>query len=265
VIVAPAVDVRAGRCVQWVGGRPERERISLPDPIDVARTWCDAGFATLHVVDLDAALRTGDNLALVRALVPATPASVQVGGGVRDDERAGALLDAGADRIIVGTRAVDDRAWLESLAAHRPRRVMVAADARDGRVLHHGWRRSTEWAAAEFLASLDELPLAGVLFTDVSREGGLRGVDLALARHTVAATRHPVWFSGGIRDARDLEGLEAAGAAGAVVGMALYTRTMDAALVARRWGGRAQPAATSPAGAARTGGEFRASPDNEEA
>ena len=107
MIAAPAVDVRAGRCVQLVGGRPEAEAVSLPDPVAVAERWWRAGFGTLHLIDLDAALGSGDNLALLKELLGATKAETQVGGGIRDDERADALIDAGADRIIVGTRALD--------------------------------------------------------------------------------------------------------------------------------------------------------------
>jgi phosphoribosylformimino-5-aminoimidazole carboxamide ribotide isomerase len=241
VIVAPAVDLRGGRCVQLVGGRPEDERVSLPDPVAAARRWWDAGFGTLHVVDLDAALGEGDNRDLVEALCRATAATVQVGGGLRDDEAVDGVLGSGADRVIVGTRAVEDRGWLEALARGRPGRIMVAADVRDGRVLRKGWTEASTLRVLDFVADLGDVPLAGVLCTDVGREGRLAGVDGDAMAAVVAASPHPVWASGGIADVADLRRLERAGAAGAVVGMALYTGSLDPVEVAREFGGGGSP------------------------
>ena len=222
--------------MQLVGGRPEDERVSLPDPVQVARRWWDTGFRTLHVVDLDAALGSGDNGATVRALCRATEATVQVGGGLRDDDAVAGVLEAGADRAVVGTRAVDDRAWLEALAARHPGRIVVAADVRDGRVLRRGWTEASPLDVVDFVAGLADLPLAGVLCTDVGREGRMEGIDLEGAAAVIGASTHPVWASGGITTLEDLRGLAEAGAAGAVLGMALYTDTLDAAAVAREFG-----------------------------
>lgn len=236
MIVAPAVDLKGGRCVQLVGGRPEEERVSLPDPVAVAERWWALGFRTLHLVDLDAALGSGDNLGLLREVLTATPALTQVGGGVRDTERADALLDAGADRVIVGTRAIDDPPWLSELAHRHPGRVVVAADTRDGWVLRKGWTERSTLTSAAFLHRLTLLPLAGVLTTDVGREGRLRGMDRDAMARTLRQSAHPVWVSGGVSTEDDLEWLEESGAEGAVLGMALYTGSVDAAGVAERWG-----------------------------
>jgi phosphoribosylformimino-5-aminoimidazole carboxamide ribotide isomerase len=242
-VAAPAVDLKGGRCVQLVGGRPEDERVSLPDPVGVAEDWWAQGFGILHLVDLDAALGSVDNLPLLRRLLAATPAETQVGGGIRDDARAEALLEAGADRIVVGTRALDDPDWLADLAGRHPGRIVVAADTRDGQVLRKGWTEGAGTTLGELLARLTDLPLAGVLSTDVGREGRAAGIDAAATADTVRASAHPVWISGGVSSMADLEHLERSGAAGAVLGMALYTGRLDAAEVARRWGGRADPAA----------------------
>jgi len=236
MIAAPAVDLRGGRCVQLVGGRPEDERISLPDPLAVARDWWERGFHTLHVVDLDAALGHGDNLALVEALCSATPATVQVGGGIRDDDAAARVLSAGAHRVIVGTRAVDDPQWLAGLADRFPDRIMVAADIRDGIVLRRGWTEASNLGVLDFVAGLAPLPLAGVLCTDVGREGKVQGIDLEGAVEVIRTSPHPVWISGGVSSMRDLTNLNEAGAAGAVLGMALYTGALDVAAVAQEYG-----------------------------
>lgn len=237
MIAVPAVDVKGGRCVQLVGGDPTAQRVSLPDPVEVARRWWALGFQALHVVDLDAALGSGDNRALVESVLCATRAVTQVGGGVRDDAAADRLLAAGAHRVIAGTRAVDDPAWLARLAARHPGRVMVAADVRDGRVLRRGWTEAAELDIASFLARLDGLPLAGIVCTDVAREGRLAGVDLAVAQRIIARAPAPVWISGGIHTVDELRALRAAGAAGAVLGMALYTGALDAHAVAEEFGG----------------------------
>lgn len=223
--------------MQLVGGRPEDERVSLPDPVAVARSWHETGFGTLHVVDLDAALGSGDNLGLVLDVVAATPATTQVGGGIRDDARAERLLEGGADRIVVGTRALEDPDWVAGLAAAYPARVVVALDTRDGHVLRKGWTESSAVELSAFLPGLAELPLGGILWTDVGREGRLQGIDRAAAGAVLAASPHPVWASGGVTTADELAFLDAAGAAGAVLGMALYTRALSPAEVAARWGG----------------------------
>lgn len=237
MIAVPAVDLREGRCVQLVGGRPEDERVSLPDPVAVARRWWEVGFRSLHVVDLDAALGHGDNREVVGALCTATGANVQVGGGLRDEDAVDEVLQAGADRVVVGTRAVEDRRWLEDVARAWPARLTVAADVRDGTVLRKGWTEASDLRVEDFVRGLGDLPLAGVLCTDVGREGRLRGIDVDAMAAVVAASPHPVWISGGITTMDDLRRLDRAGAAGAVLGMALYTDTLEPAEVAGEFGG----------------------------
>lgn len=236
MIVAPAVDLKGGRCVQLVGGRPEDERVSLPDPIQVARGWWDRGFGTLHLVDLDAALGSGSNRPLLLATAAATDATTQAGGGVRDDDVARELLEGGVNRIIVGTRAVTDRPWLSRLARQWPNRVMVAADVREGRIVRKGWTEQTPVKAPDFLASLASLPLAGVLCTDVGREGRMEGIDRESVASILEASPHPIWISGGVTTFQDLEWIRERGGEGAVLGMAIYTGALDLEVLAREFG-----------------------------
>ncbi len=240
MIVAPAVDLKDGLCVQLVGGQPENVAVSLPDPVAQAERWYDAGFGTLHVVDLDAALASGDNLDSIKRIVRATAAETQVGGGIRDHDRAAELLDGGADRVVVGTRALDDPEWLVELAGAWPDRVMVALDTRGGRILRKGWTEETALELDRYLPGLAEVPLAGILSTNVGREGRLKGIDREESAEVIALSPHPVWASGGVTTTEDLEYLDASGAAGAVLGMALYTETLDPHDVATRWGGDAR-------------------------
>ena len=241
MIAAPAVDLKGGRCVQLVGGRPEDERVSLPDPVAQAERWYRRGFGTLHVVDLDAALGTGDNLDLVLRIAGATPAEKQVGGGIRDEGRAAELLEAGVDRVVVGTRGLDDPAWLAALADRWPGRVMLALDTQDGRILRKGWTEDSGLRLVDYLPGLVDVPVAGILATDVGREGRLEGIDRDAARDTISLSPHPVWASGGVTTMDELQYLDDAGAAGAVLGMALYTETLDPNDVAGRWGIVANP------------------------
>lgn len=236
MIAAPAVDLREGRCVQLVGGRPEEERVSLPDPLAQAREWEETGFGTLHVVDLDAALSLGDNRGIIREIVKTTGATVQAGGGVREDSAVEGLLASGVSRVIVGTRAIQDRKWLEAAANRYSGRIMVAADIRDGDVLLKGWTESTDRPVLEVLQELETFPLAGILCTDVGREGRMGGTDLSMAEAVVQGTRHPVWISGGITTMDELRALDEAGAAGAVLGMAIYTGVLSPEEVAEEFG-----------------------------
>lgn len=227
MIVYAAIDLRGGQAVQLVGGRTDAQRVALPDPAAVALQWISFGFKALHVVDLDAALGTGENRAIIAEILDVATVPVQVGGGVRDDDAVDALIEAGAARVIVGTRAVEDPAWRMCVARRLPGRLVVAADVRGEYVTVRGWSAETQKTAEELLHELRDEPLGGVLITDVSREGQLTGVDVEKFSRLVRASVHPVTAAGGIRDMADLHALDRAGVAGAVLGMSLYTGTID--------------------------------------
>lgn len=229
--VFAAIDLRGGAAVQLVGGDPGDERVRVPDPAAVARRWIDEGFQRLHVVDLDAALGDGDNTAAISAIagVCAGRASLQVGGGLRDEEAVRRALSLGADRAIVGTRAIEDRDWLQGTAERHPGQLVVAADVRDGAVLTRGWTDTTDLEVVGFVQRLAPLPLAALLVTDVGREGRQQGIDAQLFRRVAEATTHPLIAAGGITTTADLDALKEAGVDGAVLGMALYTGRLSPA------------------------------------
>jgi phosphoribosyl isomerase A len=236
MIAMPAIDLRAGACVQLVGGSYDAQRITLPDPIAVARQWRALGFRQLHVVDLDAATERGDNTGLVDRLLATNGGGVQVGGGVRTTSRVTELLAAGATRVVAGTRALQDPAWLCEVAHDATGQVIVAMDVRGGRPVVRGWTEPVELSLRVVLSALERLPLAGILVTAVDVEGQLAGPDLELMKNVLRATTLPVIAAGGITTLDDLRALDALGAWGAVIGMALYTGDMDAARCAGEFG-----------------------------
>jgi phosphoribosylformimino-5-aminoimidazole carboxamide ribotide isomerase len=236
MIVIPAVDLREGACVQLVGGEYDAERVRLEDPLAVAQGWARLGFTRLHVVDLDAATGRGSNAELVREIMRDCGMVVQVGGGVRDEERVERLLDDGASAVVVGTRAIEDPDWLAEMAERYPGELIVAADVRDRRVVTRGWARTLPRTIVDVVEELGALPLAGVMVTAVHKEGQMQGTDLPLMEDVAEASAFPVYASGGVSTVHDVHALEDRGVAGAIVGMALYTGLLDARQIAEEFG-----------------------------
>jgi phosphoribosylformimino-5-aminoimidazole carboxamide ribotide isomerase len=232
MIAIPAVDLRGGACVQLVGGSYDHERLRFDDPHGVAHGWARLGFTRLHLVDLDAATGRGSNEDLIAELLRDREANVQVGGGVRSGDAIERLLAQGADRVVVGTRAIEEPGWVDSMASLFPAELIVAADVRDRRVVTRGWERTLARNVIDVVEELNALPLAGVMVTAVHREGQLSGTDLFLMEDVAEASEHPVYASGGITTIAELRALEDRGIAGAIIGMALYTGALDARLVA---------------------------------
>lgn len=236
MIAIPAVDLRDGACVQLVGGSYAQERVRLDNPIEVMRGWERYGFARLHIVDLDAATGHGTNFPLIRDMLSEASVPVQVGGGVRSDERVEELLAAGAHRVVVGTRALEDREWLAELAGRHPGELIVACDVRERKVTTRGWAHTLPFDILDVVEELNGLPLGGLLVTAVHREGQMQGTDLPLVEDVVEAANFPIFASGGVATIQDLRALEHRGAAGVVIGMALYTGALDPVVVAGEFG-----------------------------
>jgi phosphoribosylformimino-5-aminoimidazole carboxamide ribotide isomerase len=200
----------------------------MGDPLSVARAWEQAGFRRLHFVDLDAVMGHGSNDQVIRDVLATTQMDVQIGGGVRTEERIEWLLECGAHAVVVGTRALEDPWWIEEVAMHSPNELMVAADVRDRRVVTRGWLHTLGTDIFDAMQELGTLPLAGLIVTAVNRQGTLRGSDLPLMEDVVEASSFPVYAAGGIASLNELRALADRGLAGAIVGMALYTGAIDA-------------------------------------
>jgi len=227
MIVIPAVDLREGHCVQLVGGSYDREAIRLDDPLEVATKWEQTGFRTLHIIDLDAATGNGTNRDVILKILESTKCKTQVGGGIRTTEDVDDLLEAGADRVIVGTRAIDDVAWLMEVAQSNPGRVIVAVDIKDEKIVTRGWTATSERDFRLVVAELSKLPLNALLVTAVHREGLMQGPDLSLMREVLGHSSLPVQASGGIGSIENLRALKSLGVASVVLGMGLYTGALD--------------------------------------
>lgn len=223
--VIPAVDLKGGRCVQLVQGDPNRELVSLPDPVEVALSWLEQGATTLHVIDLDGALwGSSANTSVIARILRECDADVQVGGGVRTLEHAGTLLELGAERVIVSTAAFESPSFLDTLVSEwGGDRVMVALDARGGRVCTHGWTTLTDMSPEAAGVWVESRGAGSILFTNIDTEGLLGGVRAESTRGLVEAVSIPVVASGGVSTLDDLRLLKKSGAAAAVVGSALYT------------------------------------------
>jgi phosphoribosylformimino-5-aminoimidazole carboxamide ribotide isomerase len=226
--IYPAIDLRDGRCVRLTQGDYDRETVYGDDPVAQARAFAAAGARWIHVVDLDAA-RTGvaHNRSLVAAVADAAGVPVQAGGGVRDDAAADALLDVGVRRVVVGTAALDDPAWVRRLAARHPGRVAVGLDARGRDVAVHGWVEGSGRDLVAVARDFDDAGVAALVVTEIGRDGTLDGPDLDQLSTVLDATHLDVVASGGVGtldDVRALAALEVGGRrlSGVIVGTALY-------------------------------------------
>ncbi len=235
MIILPAIDIRGGRCVRLRQGRFREETIYDEDPAAVAERFEAAGAEWLHVVDLDGA-REGEprNLDTVRAIRRAVKVQVELGGGLRTTAAVAEALAAGIDRVIVGTRAVREPEWLEELARRFAGCVVWGLDTQNARVAVAGWSEATDKTVVEMIGQVAKLPLAAIIYTDIGRDGMMSGPNVAATEELVKASPWPVIASGGVTTAEDIRALKKAGAAGAIVGRALYEGklTLEAALAA---------------------------------
>ncbi len=221
--VIPAVDVMDHQVVQLVGGRPGSQQVVMPDPLKVAGMWIDKGAEYLHLVDLDGAFGHEGNLKVFKQITKEYGVPTEIGGGIRDADTIDDLVSAGVDRIIVGTKAVKEPDWLAEMADRHPGRIVLSMDTKGGKIAVKGWQESASITVTDMFDRIRDMPLAAVLNTNVDVEGQKKGIDEAQAKDFIARCPVPVISSGGVTSKRDADILSAAGAEGAVVGLALYT------------------------------------------
>jgi phosphoribosylformimino-5-aminoimidazole carboxamide ribotide isomerase len=227
MMVFPAVDILEGRCVQLVQGRRETATV-FGDPLDCARRWAGAGAEALHVINLDGAFgESGANSEIIRGILRDTGIFMQLGGGIRSVDDARGWLGLGVDRVILGTLAVREPGSVSTLSGEAgPSRVMASVDARAGRVVVEGWRAP----AGDYLGwarRFEELGAGSLLFTNVDVEGLQEGIRPGPVEELLGATRLPVVVAGGVTTLGDVATLKELGAAGVVLGSALYSGKID--------------------------------------
>jgi phosphoribosylformimino-5-aminoimidazole carboxamide ribotide isomerase len=222
VLVIPAIDILGGRCVRLVRGDYSNPTVYSDDPVDVAASFADAGAERIHVVDLDAARGSGENHALIEKILRRDDVKVQVAGGVRTEDHLERLLAAGALAVVMGTAAVREPRLLERCARKHAGQVLAALDIRGDQASVRGWTESEPLRIGSLLARWDVLPLGGVILTSIERDGTLEGPDLKTLKRVRAMTGLPIQYSGGIASVDEIRSVAQAGAAGVILGKALY-------------------------------------------
>ncbi|MCS6960022.1 MAG: 1-(5-phosphoribosyl)-5-[(5-phosphoribosylamino)methylideneamino]imidazole-4-carboxamide isomerase [Pseudanabaenaceae cyanobacterium SKYGB_i_bin29] len=229
--IIPAIDILEGRCVRLYQGDYQQAEVFSDDPLAVARRWYEEGAHALHVVDLDGA-RSGEpqNLKVIEAIARSVPVHVQVGGGLRSRNTIMAVLSTGVSRVILGTIAVEAPQLVADICGEFPGQVLVSIDARNGKVATQGWLHTAEVCATELAPRLATLGIAGIVYTDIQRDGTLQGPNLEQLRQLAMAVDVPIIASGGISTVQDLLNLltlEPLGVTGVIIGKALYTGNLD--------------------------------------
>jgi phosphoribosylformimino-5-aminoimidazole carboxamide ribotide isomerase len=224
----PAIDLRGGQCVRLKEGDFARETVFDADPVAVALRFAQQGARRVHVVDLDGARDGGPvNRDLVLRIVAESRLAVELGGGIRDEPTLADYLAAGVARVVLGTRAVEDPDWLTAMARAYPGRIVLGLDARNGRLASRGWLATTGQDVIEYATRLGDLPLAAIVYTDIARDGVMRGPNLEAVGRMAEATTVPVVASGGVTRIEDVRALAGLPIAGMIIGRALYEGTID--------------------------------------
>jgi len=232
MILIPAIDLKDGKCVRLRQGDMNNDTVYSDDPVSVAKQWIDAGARRLHVVDLDGATKgrpvNRDIVANIVEVCGNVP--VQIGGGIRDDETVQSYLDIGVSFCIIGTKAVTTPHFVEDLCLNFPGHIVVGLDAKDGKVAIDGWSKLSKHDVIDMAQHLEQEGVASIIYTDISRDGMMTGVNVDATVNLARAIHIPVIASGGITNLSDIENLckvAEEGIIGAITGRALYEKTLD--------------------------------------
>lgn len=230
MLIIPAIDLKDGRCVRLRQGDMRQETSYSNDPPVMAQQWERLGAKLLHVVDLNGAIEgQPKNVAHIESILKAVSIPVQVGGGIRTMEAIRRYLTQGAVRIVLGTAVLENTALVEDACSKFPGRILVGLDARDGKVAVRGWTSISDTSVITLIRRLSGYRLAGIIYTDIAKDGMLEGPNLSTLREVVACSPFPVIASGGISCLEDLRAIISLGSRieGMIVGKALYDGTLD--------------------------------------
>jgi phosphoribosylformimino-5-aminoimidazole carboxamide ribotide isomerase len=232
MLLIPAIDLKEGKCVRLRQGRMDENTIFSDDPVAVAGRWVAAGAKRIHLVDLDGAFAGKPrNADVIHAIVEAYPnVLIQIGGGIRDEETIQAYLNAGVEYVIIGTKAVNEPHFVRDMALEYPRHIIVGLDAKDGKVAIDGWSKLSKHDVIDLAQHFEEDGVEAIIYTDISRDGMMSGVNVEATSKLARAIRIPVIASGGITNMDDIRALGAVagdGIMGAITGRAIYEGTLD--------------------------------------
>ncbi len=221
--ILPAIDIRGGKCVRLAQGDYRRETVYGANPADMAHRWVADGATGLHLVDLDGA-RDGSisNRDAIARIIEEVSVPCQLGGGIRDLETIADYLKLGVSKLVVGTKALTDPEWLAAMSEAYPQQLLVSIDARDGLVSTDGWQNISDVGATQLARQISSHKLAGMIYTDISKDGMLSGPNFDAIREMAQAVDLPLIGSGGVTTTDDVVKLAQLGLAGCVIGRALY-------------------------------------------
>jgi phosphoribosylformimino-5-aminoimidazole carboxamide ribotide isomerase len=224
----PAIDLRGGKCVRLRQGDYDQETVFGDDPVAMARRWVGSGARALHLVDLDGA-KAGKpvNGNAIRHIVEAVDVPCQVGGGLRTEADIQAALETGVARVVLGTRALQDPAWVRQMAHEYPKQIVIGLDARDGKVATHGWLNTSNASVLDVAREFANWPLYAIVYTDIARDGMLEGPNVDGIAELAAAVPVPVIASGGVTTLENVRDLMAINVFGCIIGRALYEGQID--------------------------------------
>jgi len=232
MLLIPAIDLKDGRCVRLRQGNMDKETVFSDDPLGIARRWVEAGSRRIHLVDLDGAVQgfpvNADIIGRIAETFPGV--EIQVGGGIRDFDTIQTYLDVGVDFVIIGTQAVRAPHFVDDACLEFPGHIIVGLDARDGKVAVEGWSKLSKHTAVDMAKRFEEAGVEAIIFTDIGRDGMMRGVNTGDTRELARQITIPVIASGGVSnmdDVRDLCDAASDGVSGAIVGRALYEGQLD--------------------------------------
>lgn len=235
--IIPAIDLRGGKCVRLIQGDYRRQINYQENPVRQAGEFIEQGAQWLHIVDLDGA-KVGRpvNTPTISAIAKLGKLRIEVGGGIRHEQDISLLLDSGIERVIIGTQAVNDFEWFADMATQFANRLALGLDAKGTHVVTGGWCDEHPKSLLELALEAARLPIAAIIYTDVTKDGMLAGPNLEMTKILIRSVPVPVVASGGVTTVEDIKNLASIGAAGAIVGRALYegTLTLVQAITAAR-------------------------------
>jgi len=225
--IIPAIDLRNGKCVRLIQGQYNRQITYRNDPVKQAREFSSAGAQWLHIVDLDGAkLGRPVNTDTISAIATLEQFKIEVGGGLRDETSIKQLLDIGVERVIIGTKAVSDFEWFSQVTERFSGKIVLGLDARGSKVATHGWTQDSPQHLLEFAAKAAKLPLAAIIYTDITKDGMMTGPNFDRTKALVQTVDVPVIASGGVGELSDIKKLAELGAEAVIIGRSLYEGTL---------------------------------------